>query len=325
MIRVGIDVGGTGIKIGIVDEKIQIIQEGSIPTVTDIPFEDQVKRIVDCVLSTVEKAGLSPDDIESVGVGIPGIASSETGEIIKCTNMGWNHVPFREVFQRYLDKPVFIDNDANVAALAESVAGVSAGTSSSVFITIGTGIGSGIIINGQIWKGAHGIGGELGPELVHRAGLKNAVGQGRGNARAEIKAVQRPGEHRAQAPADQGKGQDDDGQPGQLLIISFTGEIRGAHGDQHGEGAVIRGGVIADAVDQVGQKAHDDPGNISAQRRRKRAADVVQKQGQAQAQRRLHPQKIDQQAARAEQQRDETVFRFGRCRMVFLHNAVHLA
>ena len=83
MIRVGIDVGGTGIKVGIVDEKIQIIREGSIPTVTDIPFEDQVKRIVDCVLSTVEKAGLAADDIESVGVGIPGIASSETGEIIK--------------------------------------------------------------------------------------------------------------------------------------------------------------------------------------------------------------------------------------------------
>ena len=68
MIRVGIDVGGTGIKIGIVDEKIQIIQEGSIPTVTDIPFEDQVKRIVDCVLSTVEKAGLSPEPYKIVRI-----------------------------------------------------------------------------------------------------------------------------------------------------------------------------------------------------------------------------------------------------------------
>ena len=166
MIRVGIDIGGTGIKVGLVNESIQIIREGTVPTVIDIPFEEQVKRIADCVLSTVSSAGLTPDDIESVGIGIPGIASSETGEIIKCTNMGWKHVPFRETFRKFLDKPVFIENDANVAALAESVAGISAGTSSSVFITIGTGIGSGIIINGQSWKGAHGIGGELGHTIL---------------------------------------------------------------------------------------------------------------------------------------------------------------
>ena len=139
-------------------------------------IEEQVKRIADCVLSTVNSAGLTPDDIESVGIGIPGIASSETGEIIKCTNMGWKHVPFRETFRKFLDKPVFIENDANVAALAESVAGISAGTSSSVFITIGTGIGSGIIINGQIWKGAHGIGGELGHTILDLDGVPCTCG-----------------------------------------------------------------------------------------------------------------------------------------------------
>lgn len=176
MIRVGIDIGGTGIKVGLVNESIQIIREGTVPTVIDIPFEEQVKRIADCVLSTVSSAGLTPDDIESVGIGIPGIASSETGEIIKCTNMGWKHVPFRETFRKFLDKPVFIENDANVAALAESVAGISAGTSSSVFITIGTGIGSGIIINGQIWKGAHGIGGELGHTILDLDGVPCTCG-----------------------------------------------------------------------------------------------------------------------------------------------------
>ena len=154
MIRIGIDVGGTGIQIGVVNRKNQIMKEGSIPTRTDLPFDQQVKQMADCVVNTVHEAGLSVEDIESVGVGIPGIASAKTGEIIKCTNMGWFHVPFREVFTRCMNKPVHIDNDANVAALAESVAGVSAGTSSSVFITIGTGIGSGIIINGKIWNPA---------------------------------------------------------------------------------------------------------------------------------------------------------------------------
>jgi len=176
MIRIGIDVGGTGIQIGVVDRENHIIQEGSIPTRIDLPFEEQLSRIAGCVVSTVQSAGLSEDDIESIGVGIPGIASAKTGEIIKCTNMGWFHVPFREVFNRFLDKPVHIDNDANVAALAESVAGVSAGTSSSVFITIGTGIGSGIIINGRIWSGAHHIGGELGHVIFDLDGVPCTCG-----------------------------------------------------------------------------------------------------------------------------------------------------
>lgn len=176
MIRIGIDVGGTGIQIGVVDRDNRIIQEGSIPTRTDIPFEEQLKHIADCVVSTVQAAGMGEDNIESIGVGIPGIASAKTGEIIKCTNMGWNHVPFREVFNRYLNIPVHIDNDANVAALAESVAGVSAGTSSSVFITIGTGIGSGIIINGRIWSGAHHIGGELGHVIFDLDGVPCTCG-----------------------------------------------------------------------------------------------------------------------------------------------------
>lgn len=171
MIRIGVDVGGTGIQIGVVDKEYHIIQESSIPTRTDIPFEEQVKHITDCIVSTVQAAGLNEDDIESVGIGIPGIASAKTGEIIKCTNMGWYHVPFRDVFNRYLNKPVHIDNDANVAALAESVAGISAGTSSSVFITIGTGIGSGIIINGRIWSGAHHIGAELGHVIFDLDGV----------------------------------------------------------------------------------------------------------------------------------------------------------
>ena len=173
--RIGIDVGGTGIQVGLVSEDLQIISESSIPTRTDIPFEEQVKHIAECVLSVIASAGLDADTVGSVGVGIPGIASAD-GEIIKCTNMGWHHVPFSDVFQRFYNKPVFVDNDANVAALAESVAGVSAGTSSSVFITIGTGIGSGIIINGKIWKGCHGIGGELGHVIFDLDGVPCSCG-----------------------------------------------------------------------------------------------------------------------------------------------------
>ncbi len=177
MIRIGIDVGGTGIKVGAINEKLEIIATGSIPTQIDIPFGDQIQRIAECVTSVIQSGAhpISLDEIASVGVGIPGIADRD-GNIIKCTNMGWNHVPFRQEFTKYLDKPVFIDNDANVAALAESVSGSSAGTSSSVFITLGTGIGSGIILNGRIWNGHHGIGGELGHTIMELDGVPCTCG-----------------------------------------------------------------------------------------------------------------------------------------------------
>ena len=176
MVRIGIDVGGTGIQVGVVNELFQIVSEGSIVTHTEIPFEEQVRLIADCVKSTAASGGFSLNEIESVGIGIPGIASKKTGKIINCTNMGWHHVPFRDEFIKHIQKPLHIENDANVAALAESVAGISAGTSSSVFITIGTGIGSGIIINNRIWSGAHGIGGELGHVIFDLGGIPCTCG-----------------------------------------------------------------------------------------------------------------------------------------------------
>ena len=166
MVRIGIDIGGTGIKIGVLNNQLEILTHKTIPTAKDQPFPVQVQQIVNCVLEVVSSIGLTQDDIQCVGVGIPGIASGKTGEVIKCTNMSWNHVPFAAEFRKRLDKPVLIENDANVAALAEHVAGVSKNTSSSVFITLGTGIGSGIIINGKIWSGFHGIGGELGHTIL---------------------------------------------------------------------------------------------------------------------------------------------------------------
>jgi len=176
MVRIGVDVGGTGIQTGVVNEKGEILAEESIVTLTDIPFSDQILRMTSSAKSVLRTAGLTEDDVESVGVGIPGIASRETGEVIKCTNMGWSHVPFRAEWEKSFPKTVLIENDANVAALAESVAGVSAGSSSSVFITIGTGIGSGIIINGKIWTGFHGIGGELGHTIMDLDGVPCTCG-----------------------------------------------------------------------------------------------------------------------------------------------------
>ena len=176
MVRIGIDVGGTGIQFGAIDENMNILAEKSNPTTTSVSFSEQVARIADAVVATASAAGFSADQIDRIGVGIPGISDPVTGDIVKCPNMGWFHVPFRQEFMKHLSVPLYIENDANVAALAESAAGVSAGTSSSVFITIGTGIGSGIILNGRIWNGFHGIGGELGHVIFGLNGVPCTCG-----------------------------------------------------------------------------------------------------------------------------------------------------
>ncbi len=170
MYRIGLDIGGTGIQMGIVDEKGHILEKNDIPTNTALPFSEQIHAMADGVKIMLERSGYSLLDIASIGAGVPGVADPRTGEVIFCTNLSWHHMPFREEFRKYYDKPIFVDNDATVAGLAESVAGVSAGSSSSVFITIGTGIGSGIIINGRVWSGAHGVGSELGHSILELDG-----------------------------------------------------------------------------------------------------------------------------------------------------------
>ena len=162
MYSIGIDVGGTGIQVGLVDEQGRILHRGGIVTRTDIPFEQQVKAMADCVLEVVESSGHPLDEISFIGAGVPGVADPRTGNIAFCTNLGWKDVPFCQEMRRWIDKPVYTDNDATVAALAEYHAGVSAGTSSSVFITLGTGVGGGIVLNGKVWSGFHGVGSEIG-------------------------------------------------------------------------------------------------------------------------------------------------------------------
>ena len=162
MAYIGIDLGGTNIAVGAVSEEGKILSRVSVPTGAERPFQELVRDMAQCVKDAAEKAGLTLKDIKSVGIGIPGVAESETGVVFNCTNLGWFNVPLRAELQKYVDLPVLIDNDANVAALAESYAGVSKDCRSSVMFTLGTGVGGGIVIDGKPWAGAHGRGGEIG-------------------------------------------------------------------------------------------------------------------------------------------------------------------
>lgn len=171
MVYIGIDIGGTGIQTGVVDKQGNILGKTSIPTRTDLPFSEQVSQMAQSVLQVLEQCGYTVEDVHSIGLGVPGIADPATGLVPFCNNLGWRDVPLHDEFRKHIDKPVFIDNDATVAALAESVAGVSAGTHSSVFLTLGTGVGGGIVLHGKVWNGFHGVGSEVGHMILELEGV----------------------------------------------------------------------------------------------------------------------------------------------------------
>ena len=170
MVYVGVDLGGTNIAVGLVDENGKILHKDSVPTLLERGPEPIIKDMANLSLKVVKDAGYTLDDVKAVGVGVPGLADPKTGVVIFCTNLRWHMVPLREIMQSIIDKPIFIDNDATVAGLAESVAGVSAGVANSVFLTLGTGVGGGIVINHKIYSGSHGVGSELGHMTVQCEG-----------------------------------------------------------------------------------------------------------------------------------------------------------
>ncbi len=161
MVYVGIDLGGTNIAVGAVSEAGSILAEAGCKTLASRPYQAIIKDMAELVQKVIRKAHVTEDEVKAIGIGIPGVADDQ-GMVFNCTNLGWVNVPLRAEMQKYIHKPVLIDNDANCAALAESVAGVSVGCKSSVFITLGTGVGGGIIVNGKLWSGGHGRAGEIG-------------------------------------------------------------------------------------------------------------------------------------------------------------------
>jgi glucokinase len=159
---IGIDVGGTHMAAGVVDEKGAIRAKAETATMPGRPFESIIADMGAIASKALDKSGVPLDDIACIGIGIPGIADNEKGDVIFCTNLFWKDEPLRRELQKYINKPVWIENDATVAGFAENAIGVSRGCKSSVFLTLGTGVGGGIIIDGKPWTGAHGVASELG-------------------------------------------------------------------------------------------------------------------------------------------------------------------
>ena len=168
MYYIGIDLGGTNIAVGVVDSEGRIVAKAETPTLAQRPYQEVIRDMALCSRQAMKNANITEDEVASIGIGIPGVARD--GVIIFCTNLGWHDIPMEAELRKYIDKPIFMDNDATVAGWAEHQAGVSRGTNSSVFLTLGTGVGAGIVLNGKIWAGEHGAGSELGHVVLVAGG-----------------------------------------------------------------------------------------------------------------------------------------------------------
>ena len=177
MYRIGVDLGGTNIATGVVNEKNEIIGRGVVKTNAPRPAAEIFDSIKESVDLAVADAGINYDDVISVGIGTPGSVNKETGEIEFSNNLQFNNVPAKEMLESRLKKPVYLENDANCAALGEAVAGCGNGVKNFVAVTLGTGVGSGIIIDGKIIRGHNFCGGEMGHMVINVGGIQCNCGR----------------------------------------------------------------------------------------------------------------------------------------------------
>ena len=174
---VGIDLGGTNIVAGVVDENYNIVATAKTKTNCPRAEKDIADDMAKMALEAVKNANLTIDDIEWIGVGTPGIANSETGIIEYSNNLGFNNTPMVKYIQETIDKPVFIENDANAAAYGEYVAGAAKGAKNAVCITLGTGVGAGVVIDGKIYSGSNFAGAEIGHTVIEVDGAECSCGR----------------------------------------------------------------------------------------------------------------------------------------------------
>lgn len=162
MYRAGIDLGGTNMKAGIVDERQKIVLEDSVPTKAKRPYQEVVADMAKLVKGLLQNTGIAENELSGVGIGSPGTIDARRGEVVFSNNFGWEDVPLVAEMQQYFSCPVKVSNDANCAALGEVKAGAAKEIKNAILLTLGTGVGGGVILDGRVFEGAHAGGAELG-------------------------------------------------------------------------------------------------------------------------------------------------------------------
>jgi glucokinase len=177
MYNIGIDLGGTNIVVALVSSNGEIIKKKSTPTLKERSMNEIIKDMGTLSIELISEIGCSLDEINSVGIGSPGIPDPKNGILVYANNLNIDNTPIRDELQKYINKPVYVENDANVAALGEYEYGGGKKYKDLVAITLGTGIGGGVIIDGKIIGGSFNGGAELGHIVLQVGGEKCSCGR----------------------------------------------------------------------------------------------------------------------------------------------------
>lgn len=162
----GIDLGGTAIAVGVIREDYSFASKHSIPTSCPRPFEAIVKDMVQAGRKALEMAGLTEADVDYVGLGVPSTINQTNNRVVFANNLGWKNLDVIAEFQKSWDIPAYVANDADAAALAEVIAGAARDFENILMLTLGTGVGGGIIFRKKLYTGGDGFGSEPGHTIV---------------------------------------------------------------------------------------------------------------------------------------------------------------
>ncbi|MDE0016636.1 MAG: ROK family glucokinase [Candidatus Poribacteria bacterium] len=174
---VGVDMGGTKILSAVIDAEGNILGTAKVPTKADEGTAVVIDRIADAIQKAIGKSGVNRASIEAVGIGAPGPLAPETGVVIFAPNLGWRDVRLKAELEARVGIPTFVDNDVNVGTLGEHAFGAGKGVQNIVGIFVGTGIGGGIILHGELFHGASKTAGEIGHIIVKADGPRCGCGR----------------------------------------------------------------------------------------------------------------------------------------------------
>lgn len=166
---IGIDLGGTNIAAGIVSDDGKILLQDSVPTLRERDAHEIVKDMAELAKKLIAESGADMSEIKGVGIGIPGTVDYKTGTVVHLTNIKMDNFDLSGEFRKTLDLPVFVENDANCAALGEYIEN-GKGSDSFVLVTLGTGVGCGIVLGGRIFRGFNGVASEAGHMTIVTGG-----------------------------------------------------------------------------------------------------------------------------------------------------------
>lgn len=159
---IGVDLGGTKIATVLTDACGKILGRGELATEADRGQDAVIENVFKSVDMVLAETCISTDEVIGLGIGSPGPLDAQSGVVLEAPNLGWENVPIRDILQERYNVPVYLENDANAAGLAEQRFGAGRGSRHVLYVTVSTGVGGGIILDGKAYQGAHGIAGEIG-------------------------------------------------------------------------------------------------------------------------------------------------------------------